>query len=205
MNLYQNKSIVFFVLIYLLCHGCTPDQSPQSKNTSKKDTIIISDFEKRIQSAIPELQAIVSESKLKVDSVIKNEFRFYFLPPSFAGLNEYYKVNYKDSIITYYEFSRKSPDGSGKDSVYYSKQTSISKTDFHLLHQLIDNSMFWELESIPEENYYIDGNTYIFEAKRNIDKRIKNAKKYHYVYRHSPKNSDFILLAEFFRKMVKNK
>jgi hypothetical protein len=190
----MTRLLVLILLVALFC-SCGQKQTDSVPENNSSSSLISAKVPAYIPGRVADLPDIVREKSLRNATEVE-EFRFYYFP--LFSSNKFFKLNFRDSILTVKEFLTKKPDGSGSDTLLNSKNVKFSSHDFKTFHTLIDKSLFWALDS----NLFrlsIDGESYVYECRQVTHQDIGKAQNsYHIVRCSSPTNSDFVNLGQFF-------
>ena len=201
----KTSSIILLFLI-ITCFSC-------EQKTDKKENIvsIIDSIPKKEKRTIFSGLKPVYYDALKIHRLkplnenpnIEKGFRFVFMP-RFGGTFYFFEINYSDSTLRSTEFTKKRPDGVGENVI--TKENPIIKLkyeDFDELEYLINNSMFWTLESEGLAPRSFDPFNYMYEAKQLLEEMYEDFyKPYHLVMRCNPQNREFLLLGEYIKKLA---
>lgn len=190
------RKINFFVLI-ILVYSCSFNKNKtdtQNKQLhEKKDSL-------KKQSFIERLTLAIDGEQLSPKDTASLEFRYFYICPAFEGPNQFYKINYRDSVLIRKTFLYKDPTGSGVDTVLTKSEFKLDKEDLTTINFLVEKSMLWSLEEkevFPVS--YLDCNYIVYEIVAQQFIGPKKIRQYKKVERHCSQNVDFVNLGEYLK------
>lgn len=190
------KKIIFFTLVVLLYSCSNKENKGEEQNkpeVEKKDTIVKQTFIERLTLAL-------GEKQLSSKDTSELEFRYFYICPTFEGPNQFYKIQYTDSVLIRKTFLYKDPTGSGVDTLLTTSKFKLDKEDFSTIDYLVEKSMLWSLEEkevFPVN--YLDCNYIVYEIVSQQFIGFKKMRQYKKAERQCSQNIDFLNLGEFFK------
>jgi hypothetical protein len=195
----------YIILLSTILFACSSEKKDDINITLFPLDSIKYNSKIQLNNEISSIVKILNEKSISDIDTMAHEFRCYYFPP-FRENKLYFRLNYHDSVLTIKEFQNKYPDGSGAETLINSQNIQLGINDFKLIDSLITKSMFWSLENFVYPYISIDGETFIYECRQPMPKKITEVQKdYHVVKGASPKNFDFANLGQFFLLKIEHK